>query len=500
MQRIGVLELLVASPWRRGLDRFTATRIAPQLVSVMPQAVAAWCRRAGHRVHYAVHTGEPRPEALLPDDLTLLFVACHSRASGLAYALATLYRRRGVVTVIGGPHASAFPADCARFFDIVVERADEALIVEIARDPRARRGRWSSDGPLRELPSVEERLPELQRSVLRDGRPHRATTIPLLASTGCPYTCDFCIDWDRPYQPLSNDALLADLRFAAQRWPGTRLGFHDPNFAVRFESLLGTLEATPRERRSPYVMQSSLSILKDEARIARVAASGCIYTAPSLESWGDYSDKAGVQSATGRSKWNRVMEQIEQIYARIRGLQVNFIFGLDGETAEQLELTAAFQRRAPYVLATGTIAMPYGGTPLHARMRAEGRLLGALPPMFYYAPYVATVPRNESVLALYDRLIRAFEQLARWRVVTRRLTSDLPWSLQLLHNVRSIEERGRVRALRAVRRALQRDRELRAFHDGERAELPSFYTQLARAGLGRYAELLFDLPLVPVLT
>ena len=51
------------------------------------------------------------------------------------------------------------------------------------------------------LPSVAERMPEIRRSAflwnpLRGrSRPYASTTIPLLASVGCPYRCDFCVDW-----------------------------------------------------------------------------------------------------------------------------------------------------------------------------------------------------------------------------------------------------------------------------------------------------------------
>jgi len=36
----------------------------------------------------------------------------------LAYAMAKLYKREKTLTVIGGPHAKAFPHDCQRFFDL----------------------------------------------------------------------------------------------------------------------------------------------------------------------------------------------------------------------------------------------------------------------------------------------------------------------------------------------------------------------------------------------
>ena len=124
-KRIGVLELLAdAAP--RGWDRVYASQFRRHFVSITPQAVAVWCRQLGHDVVYATYYGQSDPAGLLPADLDVVFVSAYTKASALAYALARLFRARGTLTVLGGPHASAFPDDCLRFFDIVVD----ALLLE----------------------------------------------------------------------------------------------------------------------------------------------------------------------------------------------------------------------------------------------------------------------------------------------------------------------------------------------------------------------------------
>src|SRR6185295_15727593 len=99
-----------------------------QYASLLPQAIAVWCRRRGHRTFYGAYWGLGDPRRLLPTDLDLVFVAAYTQASALAYALAKLYRRDGVRTVLGGPHARAFPHDGRRFFDLVVGDCDERLV------------------------------------------------------------------------------------------------------------------------------------------------------------------------------------------------------------------------------------------------------------------------------------------------------------------------------------------------------------------------------------
>src|SRR5262249_1718554 len=156
-------------------------------------------------------------------------------ASATACALARLYRRRGALTVIGGPHARSFPNDCLRFFDWAVHDCDKDLVGDILRGAFDRNQVLSSGRTLTEIPSVEERLPHILKSSLTEGRTPFAANIALLSSVGCPYTCDFCVDWNRPYISIAGDRLRADLHFIANRFPGVYVSYHDPNFGVQFD-------------------------------------------------------------------------------------------------------------------------------------------------------------------------------------------------------------------------------------------------------------------------
>src|SRR4051812_29207502 len=120
-RRVGIIELIaytVASEWDAPMGVPTFKR---QLYSIMPQAIAVWARQLGHEVSYATYYGQcANPCDLLPDNLDIVFIASSTQASALAYALGRLYRRRGIRTAIGGPHAKCFPED----FDITVMQCD----------------------------------------------------------------------------------------------------------------------------------------------------------------------------------------------------------------------------------------------------------------------------------------------------------------------------------------------------------------------------------------
>lgn len=486
--RVGVLDLL-ATPARGWGERAYHCLLTKQYAAIMPQAIAVWSRALGHATFYATYYGLGDPRRWLPDDLDVVFISAYTQASALAYALAKLYRADGTRTIIGGPHAVAFPVDCLRFFDLVVKDCDAALVADLLRGGFAPGSIVSSGRPLRKVPSVAERAPEIRASAFAFGRPTPATTIPLLASVGCPYRCDFCVDADRPYVQLPLEHLRADLEWVASRFPGTMIGFHDPNFAVKFDQVLDVLESVPPGLRSPYIVETSLGILRGE-RVTRLGATGCASLAPGVESWSDYAGKSGVGRRTGAEKVDCLVEHFTRLHEQVPYLQANFLFGLDGDAGDEpIALTKRFMTRTPFVWPVVNIPHPFGGTPLFERHRAEGRLLAAMPFGFYYSPYLVTRPRHYDPIAYYERLIELFAHFTSPAMLAARLATSERRFVRVVHRVRTAVKRRRLAAFRRIVRLLRSDRAFRAFHEGEDVALPEFYQREFERMLGRFAPL-----------
>lgn len=466
-------------------------QISKQFTSITPQAIAVWCRQSGHQVYYATYYGQADPKSLLPDDLDVVFIGTYTPYCGLAYALAKLYRREKTLTVIGGPHAKSFPEDCLRYFDLVVKECDRNVVEDILKsrfDPPAV---ITSGKPLTEVPSVEERMPDIIRASFSRGKPARMSMIHLLSSVGCPYTCNFCQDWDNSYISLSSDVLKNNLEYLSRNYPKVLLAFDDPNFGINFEDTLSVLEQIPEGRRNPYVIESSLSVLQ-ESRLKRLRDTNCVYVAPGVESWTEYSNKTRVGKKSGDDKLKQVIEHFKMMGKYIPGMQANFIFGTDADQGEEpVELTREFIRSLPEVWPTVNMPIPIGGTPLYEKYDSENRILKSMPLPFYFKlSYLTIVMKNYSPVQYYDHLIDLNRELSSTRMMIRRMATRTPLVNRLVHNARSLTVKKDIEEMRKVRDMLVADTGFRAFFEGRTQDLPEYFHHLYEKYLGSYAELI----------
>lgn len=489
-KRVGILELGAACG--SGVyDAIVNTLEKKQYVGVTPQAISVWCRQLGHQVFYATFYGNGDPMGRLPDNLDTIFIAAFTYAAPLAYALSKAYRLRGTRTVLGGPHAKAFPRDALRYFDWVVLECDKTLIDDLLADRFPLTSVVSSPKPYDDTPTIEERLPEIRASTFWNGRPFPYSSIPMLASIGCPYSCDFCVDWRSEYRALPQDRLEADLRFAARVLPGVPLLFYDPNFGIRFSETLATFESIPPEQRSPYAMESSLTNLRSPERLRRLRETKCLGVAPGIESWTHYSNKAGVGQTTPHQKLDQVVEHLEVIHTYLPYIQANFIMGIDSDAGDEpFELAKEFVRRTPFVFPCFFVPVAYGGTPLYTALLAENRILRAMPFTFYFTPHLTLILKNYDALTYFRKMADLYELLTSVDVLRRRLAAKSPWLTQTVNIYRTFAALGARNTWRRMAGLLAADPEFRAFHAGEAETLPGYYVGEYQRQLGRYAELM----------
>lgn len=482
--RVGILDLVTKAPTKA----LWARVMHPNLASIMPQALAVWCERAGHDVTFVCFTGYEDLLAELPDDMDILFIGAFTQAGQISYALSNMFRKRGVVTVLGGPHARCYPEDARKYFDYVVGFTDEAVIDEILNEVEPHRpyGRYlAAERQPRDLPSVRERWKFIEPTIEKS--PTRLKAVPMIGSLGCPYTCSFCIDSAVPYQPMDFDQIRDDLRFLADKRPGIWVGWHDPNFGVRFDDYLSTIEDAVPPGVISFAAESSLSLLS-EANVKRMAAAGFKVMLPGVESWNSLGNKSRTGAKTGLDKVRQVSDHVNMILRHIPYVQTNFVLGLDCDAGDEaFELTKRFIDMTPGAFPGYSLLSAFGeAAPLNLEFQRDGRVL-AFP--FHFLnnnQAMNVVPANYTWKAFYDHVIDLTAYSFSWRNIRRRAFATPALFARFMNVVRAVstEGFGRIKYYTNMRHLLNTDRSIQAFFAGESAEVPSFYTDRVQRELG----------------
>ncbi|HWW96005.1 MAG TPA: radical SAM protein [Vicinamibacteria bacterium] len=483
--RVAIVDLLEKGP----CNSLWARAMQPNFASIMPQVIGVWCEQAGHDVTLVCYTGREDLTRELPDDTDLVFIASYTQTAHLAYALANIYRKRGTATALGGSHARCYPDDAARYFDYVLGFTDRAIIDEVLKDcaPHRPTGlRLSAKRQPAQLPGVRERWKFIEATIAKASV---IKIIPMIGSLGCPYTCSFCIDAAVDYQPLDTCQIRDDLRFLLSQVKRPMVGWHDPNFGVRFDEIMTTIEAAVPPDRIDFLAESSLSLLS-EPHLQRLKRNGFKAILPGIESWYSLGGKAKTGSSTGLEKVRQVSDHVNTILRYVPYVQANFVLGLDDDVGEEpFELSKLFVDMTPGVFPAYSLLSAFGqAAPLNLELQRDGRVLPT--PFHFLDNNQATNvrPKNYTWPALYDNIIGLRRHSFSWGAIGRRIRANRVTTPGLMNFVRAVSEEGfgRIRHDTTVRRLLDHDTSVRCFFEGESEVLPTFYTERVRKDLGHW--------------
>ncbi|GJL65663.1 MAG: hypothetical protein NPIRA05_06340 [Nitrospirales bacterium] len=481
--RITILDLVTKGPTKRMYARV----MNPNLASIMPQVVAVWCEQAGHTVRFVCYTGTEDLNNELQGETDLLFIGAFTRSAMTAYAISNLYRRQGAVTVLGGPHARSYPQDAAQYFDYVLGFTDKAIIQEVLRDcaPYRPLGRQlaAKKQPV-DLPGVKERWKYIEPTI---AKAPTIKIVPMIGSLGCPYTCNFCIDSEVDYEPVPTDQIREDLRFLLQNIHHPKVAWHDPNFGVRFNEYMTTIEDAIGHRKVDFIAEMTLSLLS-EPHLARLRHNGFKAMLPGIESWYSLGDKSRTGQNTGIEKVDQVSDHINMILRYIPYVQTNFILGLDTDKGpEPFELTKRFLDRSPGAFPAFSLLSAFGqSVPVNLELQREGRVL---PFPFHFLDNNKSMnvsPKHYTWPEFYDHVVDLSRYAFSWPRILRRFQANKGIIPKWMNGLRAVSSEGfgRIRYHTKVRGLLDSDPQLLKYLTGESLHLPSFYENRIRKSLG----------------
>jgi len=480
---IGIIDLVSKKPNRKLFARIMNANFA----SIMPQVIGVWCEEEGHSVTYICYAWKEDLIQELPQKVDLVFIGAFTEAAQAAYALSNLLRSRGAITVLGGPHARCYPDDALNYFDYVAGFTDKNIICEILDDcsPHRPLGLYLSSKrqPL-SLPGIKERWkfiePTLKKAPI-------LKMVPMLGSLGCPYTCSFCIDSTVAYQPLDFNVMKEDLRFLLTKFKRPVVGWHDPNFGIRFNDYMNAIEEAIPENSIDFIAESSLSVLS-EPHVKRLKRNGFKAMLPGIESWYDLGKKSKTGSITGMDKVKLVSEHINMILRDIPYVQTNFVLGLDSDKGEEpFELTKKFVDLTPGAFPGYSLLSAFGqAAPLNLEYQELNRVI-PFPFHFLDNNHAMNVkPVNYSWTEFYSNIIDLGEHTFSWSAIFKRMIATKAFIPRWMNVVRAISEEGfgRVAYNKEILKYLNSDIKFRDYFEQQTTELPQFYLGMIKKELG----------------
>jgi radical SAM family protein len=480
--RIGILDLVTKSPNPSLYGRVMNANLA----SIMPQVIGVWCEQEGHDVRVVCYTGLENLLDELPPDLDLVFIGAFTQSAQLAYALSNFFRQRGAVTVLGGPHARCYPEDACKYYDYVLGFTDRNTVIEVCRECAPNRPMGREIAALKqplELPTLQERWKFVEPTL---AKAPTIKIVPMIGSLGCPYTCSFCIDSTVDYQPLSFAQLRDDLKFLLTKIKNPIVGWHDPNFGVRFDDYMEAVEAAVPQGRMRHIAESSLSLLS-EKHLQRLRQNGFQAILPGIESWYDLGNKSKTRR-TGMDKVKQVSEHVNMILRYIPYIQTNFVMGLDGDMGpEPFELTKKFIDLSPGAFPAYSLLSAFGrAAPMNLEYQRAGRVL-PFPFHFLNNNHAMNVrPKHYTWPEFYKHLVDVTRYSFSWKAIARRIPATPTMIPKWMNVVRAVSSEGfgRIRYHETILRLLDTDRSVRSFMEGETDQLPEFYASRIRRELG----------------
>jgi radical SAM superfamily enzyme YgiQ (UPF0313 family) len=327
-------------------------------------------------------------------------------------ALLAHYRRLGYRTVAGGSYASLCPDEYAALADTVVAGEAEYVWPEFCRDFAAGRAK-----PLyRETGVVDlddSPVPRFDLLAL-----DRYTTATLQFSRGCPYRCDFCdiiVMFGRKPRYKHPERIGRELD--ALRAAGARsVFFVDDNLIGHKPAAKALLEYLARyqaEHGNPFIFgtEASVNLGHDAELLALFRAAGFAWVFLGIES----PDPETLRAARKHQNvQGDTLAAVRRLYAHGIDVLAGFIVGFDRDTP------ATFDAQHDFIVRSGIQAAMVGlltalpHTPLHERLRAEGRLRPGVDPGENTRLATNVVPLGMPYESMIDR----------YRALYRRLTSD----------------------------------------------------------------------------
>ena len=299
---------------------------------------------------------------------------------------------KGILSVAGGPHATALPEELlADGFDIVVRGEGEYTMLELAQGTKLsdikgisfKSGDEIIHNPDRDW-TDPNKIPFPARHLLEKGGtdlPYYSTGTtyrpwaPIMTSRGCPFDCYYCNKTISGRRFAARDAenVVEEIVDLIKVYGIKEIHINDDCFNCNIERAERILDLMIRKSLNLHLRFSNGFHIGSITRrlVQKMKQAGCYYVALGIES-GDQTVLDRIPKHITLAEVGSAVKLFREADIMVTGF---FMLGLLGDTMESMQRTLSFAKELDLDIAQFTIACPYPGTRMWNMIKKNGKLL-----------------------------------------------------------------------------------------------------------------------------
>jgi len=357
------------------VDKFTDTKIwSSDLMdyingekTAMPKLVAMLLAAMTPEEHTFTHIDEEVEDIDFDQpNVDLVAITAMTIQANRAYQIAAEFRERGVTVVLGGIHASVLPDEAAMHVDAVFVGEGENTWIPMLEDFES--GQLKPFYRAKDYPPVTELISPRVDVIKHE----RYSMFPIMATKGCPYSCDFCsIQYSsgNKIRMKPVEQVVKEIQEFEKYNTGPikkRYQFVDDNLYINPKYTKKLLIAL-RKLNITWQGQGTLNTLEDDVTLRLMAESGCRSFSIGFESISEESLQE--VNKTGTNRVEDYDEGIRKLIAHGIAPSGFFIFGFDSDDKTVFEKTLNYIKKSHIIYPFFNILTPYPGTLVYDRVK-----------------------------------------------------------------------------------------------------------------------------------
>lgn len=299
-------------------------------------------------------------------DCDLVALTALTSQAHRAYDIADKFREMGKTVIMGGIHVTALPDEAKEHVDSLILGEADYLWKTVLND--------FQNNELKPTYTCEK-LHDLKglpvpRYDLANKKHYMSSTMPVLASRGCPHNCDFCSVtrfFGRTYRFRPVDDVIEDVKNCGSK----KIFFVDDNIIAnrKYAEELFT-KLIPLKIR--WAGQSTIGLGRSPELCKLIAKSGCYFLCLGIES----VNQASLNSVSKEhNKVENYHELLNTMKANGVSVQLSMIVGFDGDDETIFENTLQFVREIQPHLVSINVPIPYPCTTFTKNLEKDDRIL-----------------------------------------------------------------------------------------------------------------------------